>query len=92
MKKNKPLALLLALALLAGLLTLPAAAGEGAPSPADRAQAAAGLAMQYGGADSVQYALWRDGEIVLSGHAGSYSRTENRALTADNLYFIRSVS
>ena len=92
MKKNKPLALLLALALLAGLLTLPAAAGEGAPSPADRAQAAAGLAMQYGGADSVQYALWRDGEIVLSGHAGSYSRTENRALTADNLYGIGSVS
>lgn len=92
MKKNKPLALLLALALLAGLLTLPAAAEEGSPSLADRAQAAAGLAMQYSGADSVQYALWRDGEIVLSGHAGSYSRTENRALTNHNLYGVGSVS
>ncbi len=31
-------------------------------------------------------------EIILTGHAGNYSRTENRALTDDILYGVGSVS
>lgn len=79
---------------LAGLLALglavPAlAAGETAPQ---EAQTAAVYAAQYSGAQSVQYALWEEGKITLSGSTGSYSRTENRALTDDILYGIGSVS
>ena len=68
------------------------------PAPAaqeDRAQAAheaAQYAMQYGGAVSVQYALWENGEVTLQGHDGVYSKTENRALTDDDLYGIGSIS
>ena len=39
---------------------------------------AAEAARIYGGAESIQYALWQDGEIVLTGHGGTYSRSENR--------------
>ncbi len=53
---------------------------------------AAEAARIYGGAESIQYALWQDGEIVLTGHGGTYSRSENRALTEDILYGIGSVS
>ena len=82
---------LLAAALLCSMLVLPAGAAE--PSAAAQAaQAAAEAALNYGGAQSVQYALWQDGEITLTGHAGNYSRTENRALTDDILYGIGSVS
>ena len=89
-------ALLLALTLSLGL-SAPALATEdsvqkSAPSLEETAQNAAQGAQTYGAADSVQYALWRDGEIVLSGSCGTYSRTENRALTADTLYGIGSVS
>ena len=56
------------------------------------AQTAAGAAMTYGGATSVQYALWQDGEVVLTGRAGNYSKTENRALTDDILYGVGSIS
>lgn len=56
------------------------------------ADEAAAYAAQYGGATSLQYALWEDGEITLSGHTGVYSKTENRALTEDILYGIGSVS
>ena len=56
------------------------------------ADTAASYAAQYGGAQSLQYALWQDGEIILTGHAGNYSRTENRALTDDILYGVGSVS
>ena len=73
--------LLLSIALAFTLCVLPAAATEADPTLADTAFAAAQAAQQYGGAQSVQYALWQDGEIVLTGHAGDYSRTENRALT-----------
>ena len=82
---------LLAAALLCSMLVLPAAAAEPSAT-AQAAQAAAEAALNYGGAQSVQYALWQDGEITLTGHAGNYSRTENRALTDDILYGIGSVS
>ena len=82
-------ALLLAL-ILSLSLSVPALAADTAPEEA--AGAAAACAAQYGGAESVQYAVWHKGEIVLTGHVGSYSRTENRALTDDILYGIGSVS
>ena len=93
-------ALLLALALSAAVLVPGAFAAEpeqpaeqsGALTRAQSAQQAAEAALQYGGATSVRYALWDNGEIVLSGGAGTYSRSENRALTEDVLYGAGSVS
>lgn len=41
---------------------------------------------------SLQYAIWDNGTVAYTGHAGTYSKTENRALTPDNLYGIGSVS
>ena len=82
--------LLLTGALVLSLCVLPAGAAEDTLSEA--AHAAALAAQQYGGAQSIQYALWQDGEIILTGHAGDYSRTENRLLTDDILYGIGSVS
>ena len=88
-------------AALAGLilvpaLTLPALAaqetGAAGETFADKALHAIELAGQYGGADSVRYALWEDGEITAQGGWGVYSKTENRALTEDILYGIGSVS
>ena len=87
-------ALVLAL-LLAVSLAVPAAAAETETAAEDLqtlADTAASYAAQYGGAQSLQYALWQDGEIILTGHAGNYSRTENRALTDDILYGVGSVS
>lgn len=87
----------LLLALILSLsLSIPTLAAEGnqeaAPTLEETAQAAAGAAQTYGAADSIQYAVWQDGEIILSGNSGAYSRTENRALTPDILYGIGSVS
>ena len=88
-------------AALAGLilvpaLTLPALAaqetGAAGETFEDKALHAIGLAGQYGGATSVRYALWEDGEITAQGGWGVYSKTENRALTEDILYGIGSVS
>ncbi len=87
--RNRWTALFLALVLSLSL-ALPASAAQ-----EDRAQAAheaAQYAMQYGGAVSVQYALWENGEVTLQGHDGVYSKTENRALTDDDLYGIGSIS
>lgn len=84
-------ALLLAL-VLALSLSVSSMAEEAVPSPEETAQAAAQGALTYGAADSVQYALWQDGQVVLTGSCGNYSRTENRALTDDILYGIGSVS
>ena len=84
--------LLLTGALALSLWVLPAGAAEPEDTLAETAHAAALAAQQYGGAQSVQYALWQDGEIILTGHAGDYSRTENRVLTDDILYGIGSVS
>jgi len=82
-------ALILALVLTVSL-SLTAMAAE--PTLKETANTVAAYAAQYGGADSAQYALWQDGEVVLTGHVGNYSRTENRALTDDILYGIGSVS
>lgn len=90
-------ALLLTLTLLFSL-TAPVRAAETAEAPAEpktleaAAQAAAQAAITSSGAVSVQYALWDNGEIVLTGSAGVYSKTENRLLTDDILYNIGSVS
>lgn len=83
-------ALLLAL-MLSLSLSVSAMAEETVASLEETAQSAAQGALTYGGADSVQYALWQDGKVVLTGSCGSYSRTENRALTDDILYGIGSV-
>ena len=81
---------------LALLLTLPTAAlaaeSEKVPSLEEAALTAIEAARTYGAAESIQYALWQDGGIVLTGHSGSYSREENRALTDDILYGIGSVA
>ena len=82
---------------LAALLCVPAAAAPAAAaeeplSRAASAQQAIEAAAQYGGAVSIQYALWQDGAITMTGHAGAFSRTENRALTDQDLYGIGSVS
>ena len=81
-------ALLLALTL-ALSLTVSAAAEETTADPVEEAIAAAAT---FGGAVSIQYALWQDGAVTDTGTSGVYSKTENRALTEDNLYGIGSVS
>ena len=51
-------------------LAVPAAAAETETAAEDLqtlADTAASYAAQYGGAQSLQYALWQDGEIVLTG-------------------------
>ena len=81
---------------LAAALVLPGlSTGALAADATDRAQSAQNAieqALNYGGATSIQYALWEDGEITMTGHAGTFSRTENRALTDGDLYGIGSVS
>ena len=81
-------ALLLALTL-ALSLTVSAAAEETTADPVEEAIAAAAT---FGGAVSIQYALWQDGAVTDTGASGVYSKTENRALTEDILYGIGSVS
>lgn len=81
---------LLACFLLVALL-VPAAFAE-ETSLEDSAQAAAQAALTYGQATSVQYALMQEGEVLVSGHAGVYSKTENTALTDAHMYGIGSIS
>ena len=90
LRRNLALFALIA-ALLLSLMT-PAMAAETEGDRAAAAETAAAYALEYGGATSLQYALWEDGEITLSGALGVYSKTENRALTEDILYGIGSVS
>ena len=86
--------------LLALSLAVPAAATETETADTETtaadlqtlADTAASYAAQYGGAQSLQYALWQDGEIVLTGQVGTFSRSENRLMTGDELYGIGSVS
>ena len=85
---EKRLAPLLLALLLALSLTVPSLAADGKT----QADAAAACAAQYGGTQSLEYAVWQDGAVTLTGRAGAYSRTENRALTDDVLYGIGSVS
>lgn len=72
-------------------LSVPALATESTDLKSS-ALTAATYAYQYGSAQSLQYAIWEDGAVTLTGHVGTYSRTENKALTDDNLYGIGSVS
>ena len=69
-------------------LTVSAAAEE----TADPVEEAIAAAVTFGGAVSIQYALWQDGAVTDTGASGVYSKTENRALTEDILYGIGSVS
>lgn len=87
-KQFTPLLLAVIMAL---SLTVPAFAVDsgGRKTSADTAAA---YAAQYGGAQSLQYAVWEDGTITLTGHVGAYSRTESRALSDDTLYGIGSIS
>ena len=87
-KKRLP-ALVLAGALTAGL---PALAAETPADPAAPAPTPVEYAAQYGGATSIQYAIWQDGAVTQTGRSGVYSKSENRALTDDILYGLGSVS
>ena len=92
--KKRCLALLMALVLVLSL-SVPALVTQtdsAVSSLEDTAVSAALAALEYGSATSVQYALWKDGEILLSGSSGVYSKSEDRALTDDILYGIGSVS
>lgn len=91
---KKRLSALALTALMAVSISAPALAAETeAPATRDESAAmAAQYAAQYGGAVSVQYAVWQDGEITVSGHAGVYSKSENRVLLDTDLYGIGSVS
>ena len=91
MKHPKKRALALALTLSMSL-TVPALAAEDTAETADPVEAALAAAETYGATTSIQYALWKDGEIVSTGGSGVYSKTENRALTDDILYGVGSVS
>ena len=84
-------------ALLSALLmlpNLPAFAAEESPltAPSVTAQQRAQTLVDKYGVTSVQYAVMEDGKITESGHTGVYSKTDNRALTADTLYGIGSTS
>ncbi|MEG0765686.1 MAG: serine hydrolase domain-containing protein, partial [Pseudoflavonifractor sp.] len=96
MKYKRIAALALSLALTLSLAAPALAADAAAPAaPATReelALAAIQTAAQYGGATSIQYALYEDGKITRTGRDGVYSKTENRALTPDLLYGVGSVS
>ena len=92
MKGKNILSTLLAGALALSVLGAPALAAGPEETRREAAQHAAELALRYSGADSIQYALWEDGDITLSGTVGNYSRTEERELTQEDLYGIGSVS
>ena len=87
----KRTAALLLTIILALSLATPTLAAETVET-ADPVEAALTAAATYGEAVSIQFALWQDGEITAAGGSGVYSRTEDRALTEDNLYGIGSVS
>lgn len=91
---KKRLSALALTAVMAVSISAPALAAE-TEAPATREESAAlaaQYAAQYGGAVSVQYAVWQDGEITISGHAGVYSKSEDRLLLDTDLYGIGSVS
>lgn len=93
-RKKRCLALLMALVLSLSLSApaLAAQTDDTAPSLEETAVSNALAALEYGSATSVQYALWKDGEIILTGSSGVYSKSEDRVLTDDILYGIGSVS
>ena len=87
----KRTAALLLTIILALSLATPTLAAETAET-ADPVEEALAAAATYGGAVSIQFALWQDGDITAAGGSGVYSKTENRALTEDILYGIGSIS
>lgn len=97
MRKKYLIALLLTAVMVLNL-SVPALAAENPSEPAapltreEAAQQAATAAAQYGGATAVSYAVWEDGKVTLSGHVGTYSKGEDRALRDDDLYGIGSIS
>ena len=80
MKQLRITAWALLLSLMLSLLPVTALAEEVPAAPEApltqeaMAQTIAETAMTYGGAASVQYALWQDGRIVYAGHAGDLHR------------------
>ena len=62
------------------------------PASAEEAVPDKDSLMQQLGSLSFQYALIDNGEITASGHAGVYSKSENRALTQQTMYGAGSVS
>lgn len=61
-------------------------------SLSDYAKKKASALISAGNITSLQYALIQDGNIILSDHAGVYSKSENKALTDSTMYGIGSVS
>ncbi len=49
------------------------------------------LTLDYSGADSIQYALWEDGEITLEGQNARTERRDVHPLTEESLYGIGSI-
>lgn len=49
------------------------------------------LTLDYSGADSIQYALWEDGEITLEGQNARTGRRDVHPLTEESLYGIGSI-
>lgn len=92
--KTRRIAALALSAALALTLTAPALAEENTAALAspEAAAQAAGYAMAYGGATAVQYAVSSELEPLFSGHAGVYSKTEDRALADTDLFGIGSIS
>lgn len=82
---RKICAFLLTLSFLCALLVFPSSALEVNSQVADSV-------LQLGESTSLQYALIDGDSVKVSGHAGVYSKTENRALTNENMYGIGSVS
>jgi CubicO group peptidase (beta-lactamase class C family) len=96
--RNKLHPLLMLLLVITALL-MPFTLASGAAGSPEAYPGLAALAQQrvntlindYG-VTSVQYAVISRGNIVLSGNAGVYSRTEDRPITADTMYGIGSTS
>jgi len=59
---------------------------------AKQAKSTADILTSVYGENSVQYALMDQGEIVISGQSGVYSKEADTPLTGDNMYGIGSVS
>jgi len=82
------IALLVPFTLTSGAAGLP----EACPGLAALAQQKADTLVNVFGVTSVQYAVISQGETMISGSAGVYSRTEDKPITADTMYGIGSTS
>ena len=81
--------------LLAFSLLMPPSAWAGTEGDAYAALKSTALEkaeLMTGDVTSVQYAVIVDGEIILSGNDGVYSKTEQTAISGDTMYGIGSVS